>query len=143
MTNKDYQNRYITATPAGLARNENKDRIQNIALSLADIAGDEYIEAICKTKAFIENKDIGEYLEIAREKIEFFPDDFSTRLDELIDDGTVHGGMLPKIRCALDAVHQGVTSSHIIDGRVEHALLLEVFTDAGVGTLIQSRMRPQ
>jgi acetylglutamate kinase len=57
----------------------------------------------------------------------------------LIDDGTVHGGMLPKIRCALDAVQGGVRSAHIIDGRVEHAVLLEIFTDRGVGTLIHSR----
>jgi acetylglutamate kinase len=56
----------------------------------------------------------------------------------LIADGTIHGGMLPKVRCALDAVASGVRSAHIIDGRVEHALLLEIFTDAGVGTLIRS-----
>ncbi len=62
----------------------------------------------------------------------------SARVDELIADGTIHGGMLPKIRCALDAVHSGVKSAHIIDGRVEHALLLEIFTDQGVGTLIQN-----
>ncbi len=61
----------------------------------------------------------------------------SARVDELIADGTIHGGMLPKIGCALDAVHAGVRSAHIIDGRVEHALLLEIFTDQGVGTLIQ------
>lgn len=61
----------------------------------------------------------------------------SARVDELIADGTIHGGMLPKIRCALDAVHNGVRSAHIIDGRVEHALLLEIFTNEGVGTLIQ------
>ena len=61
----------------------------------------------------------------------------SERVDELIKDGTIHGGMLPKIGCALDAVHAGVRSAHIIDGRVEHALLLEIFTDQGVGTLIQ------
>lgn len=60
------------------------------------------------------------------------------QVDGLIDDGTIHGGMLPKIRCALDAVHAGVGSAHIIDGRVEHALLLEVFTDQGVGTLIRA-----
>jgi len=58
-------------------------------------------------------------------------------VDRLIADGTIHGGMLPKIRCALDAVHNGVGSAHIIDGRVEHALLLEIFTDQGVGTLIR------
>lgn len=61
----------------------------------------------------------------------------STRkVDELIADGTIYGGMLPKIRCALDAVNSGVSSAHIVDGRVAHAVLLEIFTDAGVGTLI-------
>ena len=58
------------------------------------------------------------------------------RVDSLIENGTIHGGMLPKIRCALDAVNSGVNSAHIIDGRVPHAVLLEVFTDEGVGTLI-------
>lgn len=56
----------------------------------------------------------------------------------LIKDGTIHGGMLPKIRCALEAVQCGVRNAHIIDGRVPHAVLLELFTDAGVGTLIRS-----
>ncbi len=59
-------------------------------------------------------------------------------VDGLIGDGTIQGGMLPKIRCALDAVNSGVRSAHIIDGRVEHAVLLEIFTDQGVGTLIKS-----
>lgn len=58
------------------------------------------------------------------------------QVNELIDDGTIHGGMLPKIRCALSAVENGVRTSHIIDGRVAHATLLEIFTDEGVGTLI-------
>ncbi len=58
------------------------------------------------------------------------------KVDELIDDGTIYGGMLPKISCALSAVRNGVKSTHIIDGRVSHAVLLEVFTDGGVGTLI-------
>ncbi len=57
-------------------------------------------------------------------------------VDNLIEEGVIHGGMLPKIRSALDAVHAGVKSSHIIDGRVEHAVLLEILTDLGVGTLI-------
>jgi len=61
------------------------------------------------------------------------------RVDELIENGTIHGGMLPKIRSALDAVKAGVNASHIIDGRVEHAVLLELFTDEGVGTLIRRR----
>ena len=54
----------------------------------------------------------------------------------LIENGTIHGGMLPKIRCALNAVKGGAQSAHIIDGRVNHATLLEIFTDQGVGTLI-------
>jgi len=65
-----------------------------------------------------------------------------TGLDEsavkkLIKNGVIDGGMLPKVRCALEAVKGGVKTVHIIDGRVEHAALLEIFTDAGVGTLIR------
>ena len=59
-------------------------------------------------------------------------------IDTLIADGTIYGGMLPKIRCAVDAIKGGVSTAHIIDGRVEHAILLEIFTDAGIGTLIKS-----
>ena len=59
------------------------------------------------------------------------------RVDELIKDGTIHGGMLPKINCALEAVRGGVNSAHIIDGRVRHALMGELFTDDGIGTLIR------
>ncbi|MGM0563163.1 MAG: acetylglutamate kinase [Pseudomonadota bacterium] len=58
-------------------------------------------------------------------------------VEALIDDGTIHGGMLPKIQCALDAVASGVRSAHIIDGRVSHAVLLELLTHEGVGTLIK------
>ena len=58
-------------------------------------------------------------------------------VNALIKAGVIHGGMLPKIRAALDAVQGGVASAHIIDGRAPHALLLEVFTDVGVGTLIK------
>jgi acetylglutamate kinase len=60
------------------------------------------------------------------------------KINELIADGTIAGGMLPKVNCALDAVHSGVKTSHIIDGRVNHAVLLELLTDEGVGTLINS-----
>ncbi len=60
-------------------------------------------------------------------------------VDRLIADGTISGGMLPKISCALDAVKGGVASAHIIDGTVPHAVLLEIFTDAGVGTLISNQ----
>ena len=63
----------------------------------------------------------------------------TTEVDRLIADGVIQGGMLPKIRCALDAVKQGVKSAHIIDGRVPHAALLEIFTDEGIGTLISNK----
>jgi len=59
-------------------------------------------------------------------------------VNALIADGTITGGMLPKIQCALDAIAGGAHSAHIIDGRVNHALLLEIFTHSGVGTLITS-----
>ncbi len=59
------------------------------------------------------------------------------RVDELIEDGTIHGGMLPKIGCAVEAVRSGVASAHIIDGRVQHAVMVELFTDDGIGTLIR------
>ena len=59
------------------------------------------------------------------------------QVEALIADGTIYGGMLPKIACALSAVQNGVGASHIVDGRVEHAVLLELFTDEGVGTLIR------
>ncbi len=61
------------------------------------------------------------------------------RVDGLIADGTISGGMLPKIGCAMSAVQGGVNTAHIIDGRVPHAVLLELFTDEGVGTLIRRR----
>jgi acetylglutamate kinase len=63
----------------------------------------------------------------------------TAQVDELIADGTISGGMLPKISCALDAVKSGVASAHIIDGRVPHAVLLEIFTDEGMGTLITNK----
>ncbi|NNJ94543.1 MAG: acetylglutamate kinase [Halobacteria archaeon] len=59
-------------------------------------------------------------------------------VNRLIEDGTVHGGMLPKVSCALSAINSGVRAAHIIDGRVTHAVLVELFTDEGVGTLISA-----
>ncbi|BCX82671.1 acetylglutamate kinase [Methylomarinovum caldicuralii] len=60
----------------------------------------------------------------------------AAEVEKLIADGTISGGMIPKIRCALDAIAGGVRSVHIIDGRIEHAVLLELFTDRGIGTLL-------
>ncbi|GMR20942.1 MAG: acetylglutamate kinase [Gammaproteobacteria bacterium] len=61
----------------------------------------------------------------------------ANEVDALVRNGTIQGGMMPKVHCALDAVKSGVKASHIIDGRVAHAVLLEVFTNQGVGTLIK------
>jgi len=66
----------------------------------------------------------------------------ASEIDALFADGTIHGGMLPKIGSALDAVKNGVRSCHVIDGRVEHALLLEVLTNQGVGTMIRADDAP-
>ncbi|MCK5522949.1 MAG: acetylglutamate kinase [Thiomargarita sp.] len=60
------------------------------------------------------------------------------RVQALIKEGTIKDGMLPKVHCALDAVRGGVHTAHIVDGRVEHTVLLEIFTDEGVGTLLNS-----
>lgn len=62
----------------------------------------------------------------------------ASQVSSLIGDGTIYGGMLPKVNSALDAVKNGAGAAHIIDGRVEHAVLLELFTDEGVGTLIRA-----
>ena len=64
-----------------------------------------------------------------------------TQVSRLITNRTLKGGMLPKVKCAVEAVKGGVTGAHIIDGRVEHAVLLEIFTDKGVGTLITKTAR--
>lgn len=63
----------------------------------------------------------------------------TTEVDSLIADGTISGGMLPKMDAIIDAVNAGVRRAHIIDGRIEHAVLLELFTDSGIGTLIERR----
>jgi len=55
----------------------------------------------------------------------------------LVDDGTISGGMIPKVECCVNALNEGVKKAHIIDGRVQHAVLLEIFTDGGVGTEIK------
>jgi acetylglutamate kinase len=61
-----------------------------------------------------------------------------SQVSRLIDDGVITGGMIPKVTCCLDALEEGTGKAHIIDGRVEHAVLLEIFTDVGIGTEIRS-----
>ncbi len=58
------------------------------------------------------------------------------RVPDLINNGTISGGMIPKVNCCVDAVEEGVTRAHIVDGRMEHACLLEMFTDKGIGTVV-------
>ena len=64
----------------------------------------------------------------------------SKNIEKLIDDGTLTGGMLPKIKSAIEAANNKVNNVHIIDGRVEHALILEILTNQGVGTLIKGKI---
>ncbi|MFH1428467.1 MAG: acetylglutamate kinase [Candidatus Margulisiibacteriota bacterium] len=58
-------------------------------------------------------------------------------IDSLIENGTISGGMIPKVHCCREAMEKNVKSAHIIDGRVEHSILLEIFTDSGIGTMVQ------
>ena len=58
---------------------------------------------------------------------------------KLVAEGTIEGGMIPKVECCLDALRGGVSRAHIVDGRILHAILLEIFTDGGVGTLLTLR----
>ncbi len=99
----------------------------------ADIAAGKIAEAL-KAEKFIlltdvEGVKVGEKLASTLKAGE---------IPRLIDDETISGGMIPKVNCCLDALKEGVHKTHIIDGRVEHAVLLEIFTDAGIGTEIIS-----
>ena len=98
-----------------------------VAGKLAEILGAEKLILLTNTPGVLDKK--GELLTGLTPK----------QIDDMVADGTLSGGMLPKIGSALDAARSGVKSVHIIDGRVEHALLLEVLTDEGVGTLIKAK----
>ena len=98
-----------------------------VAGKLAEILGAEKLILLTNTPGVLDKK--GELLTGLTPK----------QIDDMVADGTLSGGMLPKISSALDAARSGVKSVHIIDGRVEHALLLEVLTDEGVGTLIKAK----
>ncbi len=98
-----------------------------VAGKLAEVLGAEKLVLLTNTPGVLDKN--GELLTGLTPK----------QIDDLVADGTLSGGMLPKIGSALDAARGGVKSVHIIDGRVEHALLLEILTDEGVGTLIKSK----
>lgn len=114
----------IGVGPDGETYNINADVV---AGKLAEILGAEKLILLTNTPGVLDKK--GNLLTGLTPK----------QIDDLVEDGTLSGGMLPKIGSALDAARSGVKSVHIIDGRVEHALLLEVLTDEGVGTLIKAK----
>ncbi|PAU75917.1 acetylglutamate kinase [Halomonas salipaludis] len=98
----------------------------------ADLVAGKVAEALCAEKLMLLTNVAG----LMNAEGEVVTGLSTQQVDALIANGTIHGGMLPKIRCALEAVKGGVASAHIIDGRVPHATLLEIFTNAGVGTQI-------
>jgi acetylglutamate kinase len=112
--------------PIGLGKNGESYNINAdlVAGKLAEKLNAEKLILLTNTKGLLDKKEV------------LLTGLNTERVDELIADGTIFGGMLPKIRCALEAVQNNVCSAHIIDGRVEHAVMLELFTDEGIGTLI-------
>ena len=101
----------------------------------ADIAACEIAIAL-KAKKVLFLTDIVGVLDANKELIHSLT---STKVEELIDDGTIAGGMIPKVHSCTHAVNNGVQKAHIIDGRVEHSILLELFTSDGVGTQFVSK----
>jgi acetylglutamate kinase len=112
----------IAAGPNGEAMNVNADT------AAAAIAGS------LRAAKFMLMTDVDGVLD---SKGQLIPSLRASEIERLIDEGTITGGMIPKVRCALQAVDTGVEKVHIIDGRRRHAMLLEIFTDSGIGTEIQ------
>ena len=117
----------VAATPDGKAHNINAD---TVAGELAAALEAEKLILLTDTPGILKNRDNPESL-IRKLRL--------SEARELISDGIVAGGMTPKTECCIRALAQGVAAAHIIDGRVPHALLLEVFTDAGIGTMVVGR----
>lgn len=112
--------------PVGVGRNGQSYNINAdlVAGSMARVLGAEKLMLLTNTPGVLDTE--GELLATLN----------AAEVADLIGDGTIAGGMLPKVQCALDAVAAGVKGSHIVDGRVPHGVLLELFSDRGVGTLI-------
>ncbi|AII42749.1 acetylglutamate kinase [Synechococcus sp. KORDI-100] len=117
----------VAATPDGQSHNINAD---TVAGELAAAMEAEKLILLTDTPGILEDKDDPASL-IRKLKL--------PEARQLIQDGIVAGGMTPKTECCIRALAQGVAAAHIIDGRVPHALLLEVFTDAGIGTMVMGR----
>ena len=101
----------------------------------ADLVAGKMAEVLCAEKLILLTNTAG----LLDEAGTLIKDLDVRRVNTLIADGVIKGGMLPKVRCALEAVQAGVRAAHILDGRVEHAVMLDLFTDEGVGTLIRGR----
>jgi acetylglutamate kinase len=101
----------------------------------ADLVAGKVAEVLCAEKLILLTNTAG----LLDEAGTLIKDLDVHRVNTLIADGVIKGGMLPKVRCALEAVQAGVRAAHILDGRVEHAVMLDLFTDEGVGTLIRGR----
>jgi len=123
------QNFIPVIAPVGIGRNNESYNINAdlVAGKIAEILKAEKLVVLTNTQGVLDKS--GNLLSGLTAK----------KIDALFADGTIHGGMLPKIASILDAAKNGVNSCHIIDGRVPHALLLEILTNEGVGTLIKSR----
>ena len=114
----------VAATPDGQSHNINAD---TVAGELAAALEAEKLILLTDTPGILQDKDDASSL-IRKLRL--------PEARQLIHDGIVAGGMTPKTECCIRALAQGVAAAHIIDGRVPHALLLEVFTDAGIGTMV-------
>ncbi len=125
----DTRNCIPVIAPIGVGKNGESYNINadSVAGKLAEILNAEKLVLLTNTAGVLDRN--GDLLTVL----------IASKADKLFSDQTIFGGMLPKIKSALDAVKNGVSSCHIIDGRVEHALLLEVLTDEGVGTLIRAK----
>ena len=125
----DTRNCIPVIAPIGVGKNGESYNINadSVAGKLAEILNAEKLVLLTNTAGVLDRN--GDLLTVL----------IASKADKLFSDQTIFGGMLPKIKSALDAVKNGVRSCHIIDGRVEHALLLEVLTDEGVGTLIRAK----
>ncbi|EIC19893.1 acetylglutamate kinase [Thiorhodovibrio frisius] len=108
----------------GFSYNINADLV---AGKVAEVLHAEKLILLTNTAGLLDNKG------------QLIKDIDAAKVDELIKDGTIQGGMLPKVRCALEAVQMGVGAAHILDGRIEHAVMLDLFTDEGIGSLIRRR----
>ena len=117
----------VASSPEGLSHNINAD---TVAGEIAAAVGAEKLVLLTDTPGILKDK---------KDTSSLIKQLGLSEARQLIDQGIVEGGMTPKTECCIRALAQGVIAAHIIDGRIPHALLLEVFTDAGIGTMVIGR----